>query len=333
MCATSADKKIVPTRSATTYLNSSASAGTAIASTNSCPSSTPTLNATSDVARCEPANCSDSPQDEREPESVHEPERERDDPPPLELRADDVLERHVHDRQRDQHFDQRRKPQRVRRQSVADAISVIECATVNDVTIAISGRSLRNGITRQNTNSRWSMPIENVLEPERHEAERRLVPARVQPHEPRIAEVFERALCIVRQDESQDRRGPNAQVRERWPDREPRRGRRDRIFDQHVEHRLLPRQIHRIGQRRRPARSRARICTIVNDRSDGSDNRAAVTCATLERPVVLVHLDVVGDPELAGVSELRRYARDVEVARRLEARARSREWTPTARAR
>ena len=40
----------------------------------------------------------------------------------------------------------------------ADAISVIECATVNEVTMGISARKRRNGITRQNRNSRWSVP-------------------------------------------------------------------------------------------------------------------------------------------------------------------------------
>ena len=36
----------------------------------------------------------------------------------------------------------------------AEAISVTECATVNDVITITSGRSLRNGITRHNRNSR-----------------------------------------------------------------------------------------------------------------------------------------------------------------------------------
>ena len=36
----------------------------------------------------------------------------------------------------------------------ADAISVTECATVNDVTMMTSCRNWRNGMTRQNRNSR-----------------------------------------------------------------------------------------------------------------------------------------------------------------------------------
>ena len=42
--------------------------------------------------------------------------------------------------------------------SKAEAISVIECATVNAVTTTTSGRKRRNGMTRQSRNSRWSMP-------------------------------------------------------------------------------------------------------------------------------------------------------------------------------
>ena len=42
--------------------------------------------------------------------------------------------------------------------SNAEAISVTECAIVNEVTMAISGRIRRNGITRQARNSRWSIP-------------------------------------------------------------------------------------------------------------------------------------------------------------------------------
>ena len=38
--------------------------------------------------------------------------------------------------------------------SNADAINVIEWATVNDVTMTTSGRTRRNGMTRQRRNSR-----------------------------------------------------------------------------------------------------------------------------------------------------------------------------------
>lgn len=58
VCATSADRIIVPIRSATTRRNSSSSAGISSTSTSNCPSSTPILNESSDASKCDPANCS-----------------------------------------------------------------------------------------------------------------------------------------------------------------------------------------------------------------------------------------------------------------------------------
>ena len=80
---------------------------------------------------------------ERETESVHQAEGERDHPAALAqtLGSGDVLERHVDDRGGDGGFDERRKPERVGARSNADATSVIECATVKAVTTMTSGRS------------------------------------------------------------------------------------------------------------------------------------------------------------------------------------------------
>ena len=57
VCATSVDSRMVPTFSATTWRNIRWRAGTSTASTSNWPSSTPMLNDSSDVSRCEPANC------------------------------------------------------------------------------------------------------------------------------------------------------------------------------------------------------------------------------------------------------------------------------------
>ena len=48
---------------------------------------------------------------------------------------------------------------------IADAMSVIECATVNDVMMATSGLIFLNGMTRQKMNSRWSMPFRMCANP------------------------------------------------------------------------------------------------------------------------------------------------------------------------
>ena len=57
-------------------------------------------------------------QEEREPESVHDAEREGDHPSHLHGPADDVLERHVDDRGGDQRLDEGREPQGIRHEPV-----------------------------------------------------------------------------------------------------------------------------------------------------------------------------------------------------------------------
>ena len=100
-----------------------ATRGPSASSTSSWPSSTPALNDSSDVSRCEPANCSDSRSANEKPRPCTRPkanariQRRR---PTRRRRAafagreHDVLERHVDDRRRDERLDQRRKPQPVR---------------------------------------------------------------------------------------------------------------------------------------------------------------------------------------------------------------------------
>ena len=55
---------------------------------------------------------------ERETEAVDQAESEGNHPPAVRTGSDDVLERHVNDRDGDQGFDQRRKPERIGRDSV-----------------------------------------------------------------------------------------------------------------------------------------------------------------------------------------------------------------------
>ena len=110
-------------------------------------------------------------QREREAEAVHQAERERHHPAPVRAGADDVLERHVDDRRGDQASPPAAGTTGPAAPSPnADASSVIECATVNAVAISTSGRSRRNGITRQARNSRWSVPSRMCHEAGLHEA-------------------------------------------------------------------------------------------------------------------------------------------------------------------
>ena len=106
---------------------------------------------------------------------------------------------------------------------LADAISVIECATVNDVTIAIERPRLAERNHQAEHEQQVVDPVEDVREAELHESERRLMPSGIEPDEAGIAQVLERPLATVRRHEAQHRRRPNPEVRQPRPDRKPRR--------------------------------------------------------------------------------------------------------------
>ena len=83
----------------------------------------------------------------------------------------------------------------------AEAISVIECATVNAVTITTSARSAAERHDEAEQEQQVIGAAEDVPEPEPHEAQRRLVPARIELHEARVALRLEDARRAGRRDE------------------------------------------------------------------------------------------------------------------------------------
>ena len=64
---------------------------------------------------------------------------------------------------------------------------MIECATVNAVTIGMSGRTRRNGMMRQQQEQQMIGAFEDVIEPHHDEARGRVVPARIEPHQSCVA--------------------------------------------------------------------------------------------------------------------------------------------------
>src|SRR6185295_6181514 len=106
---------------------------------------------------------------ERKAKSVNESESKRDQPPSLEARADDILERHVHNRQRDQDLDQWRKPQSVGRKAEyrrdqRDRVRDRERGDDRDERSHLSERNDQANDEQQVVDT-----IENVREPERNE--------------------------------------------------------------------------------------------------------------------------------------------------------------------
>ena len=85
------------------------------------------------------------------------------------------------------------------------------------------------------------MPSRMCAEAELRRTPRRLVPARIEPDEAGIAGELEGALGAGRRHEAQDGDDAHAQARERRVDRERRAIGPDRVLEEHVEQRLVPR--------------------------------------------------------------------------------------------
>ena len=190
------------------------------ASTTSCPSSTPALNPSSDVNRCDPANWRDSPSWNENPNPCTSPKpkahahRRPRVLPTMFSSAMKTIEAAISiSMSGGNHSALGASP-------ITDATRVIECATVKAVTTETSGQKRRSGMTRQSRKRRWSTPSRMCAKPRGDESQQRLVPARVEAHPAGIAPVLEDPLGAVRGDEAQDGRRADAQVRPRGVDRE-----------------------------------------------------------------------------------------------------------------
>ena len=92
--------------------------------------------------------------------------------------------------------------------------------------------------------------IEDVEEAQLDEAQSRLVPARIEPHEPRIAVELQRARVAGGRKKLQGREHPQSQPRESRVNRKRRAIRDDLVLEEHVEQLLVPVQVHVVGQAR-----------------------------------------------------------------------------------
>ena len=133
---------------------------------------------------------------------MHQPEAERQHPPPLQPRPHDVLERHVENRKCDQRLDERVNQSADGASPSVAAMRVIEWATVNDVITAISGRNLpeRNHQTQQE--EQVINAVEDMPEAQRHKPERGMVPAGIEPDQARVARKLVRARPAWRKNRS-----------------------------------------------------------------------------------------------------------------------------------
>ena len=92
--------------------------------------------------------------------------------------------------------------------------------------------------------------VEDVPEAGHDEAQRRLVPARIELHEAGIAVELERADGAAGRQEAQRRRDLAAEPVDARMDREFGAVGADRIFEQHVEQLLVPVEVEVVGEPR-----------------------------------------------------------------------------------
>ena len=145
---------------------------------------------------------------------MHQPEPERDHPAPAELRRDDVLERHVDDRDGDERLDERREPQSVGREAVRRGN---QRDRVRDRERCDDGDERSQSTERDDEAEQKQQvidPVEDVVEPELDELQRRLVPARIQPHQARVADDLEGAHGAARRQEPKNGHRPQSQSSE-----------------------------------------------------------------------------------------------------------------------
>ena len=123
------------------------------------------------------------PQCERETKTVHEAESEGDHPPSFDLRADDVLDRHVDDRKRDEHFHEWWKPKRIGRyaQGRSDEGDRVRDGERGHNQYQRTETAERNDETKKKEQMIDS--IQDVKEAQLDEPQRRLVPTWIEPHQ------------------------------------------------------------------------------------------------------------------------------------------------------
>ena len=99
-------------------------------------------------------------------------------------------------------------------------MSDIECATVKAVTMIDERPNAPERDDEAEQEQQVVGAVEDVPEAGAYEAQRRLVPARVEPHEARVAVQLERALGAARRQEAQRRRDLRREPVKRGSDRE-----------------------------------------------------------------------------------------------------------------
>ena len=140
------------------------------------------------------------------------------------------------------------------------------------------------------------------------------MPARIEPQQPRIAVELEGAHRAARRQETQRGRNTQGQAVDVHPHGEFRAIGPDRVFQQHVQHLLVPIEVDIAGERR--TFDVGTRLLVRGERAVGRQRHARVSDARRGKPrVVFEHVDVVDQPELGGIAQRIVGARQIEIAR------------------
>ena len=261
------------------------------------------------------------PQGEREAEAVHQAEAERHQPaaphrrPVAGPRGQDVLERHVHDGDRDEGLDQGREPEEVGRHAVrrGDERHGVRHREAGDDRHQRPEAAERDDQAEQEQQVVGA--VEDVLVPRGDEAGRSLVPARIERHQAGIAAQLEGPLGPFRGDEAKHGDDAHAQPLDAGPDGEARRLGRDRVVEHYVQHRLAPDDLEAVGE---PLADQdvGEGVVVAPERAVGRKRQPQGRDLRFrESDSVLVELHLLRQPELCSVRQQRLRAFEVQVAR------------------
>ena len=138
------------------------------------------------------------------------------------------------------------------------------------------------------------------------------MPSRIETDQPGIAGVLEGANGPARRQEAQHRHHAQAEPRERRMDREDGPVRRDRVLEEHVEHRLIPGDVRSFGSGG-PDTCASAAWYDPKERSEGRDTCAPVTIGVPTR-APFEQLEAAGNPEHRRVVQQRLRRREIEKA-------------------
>ena len=154
--------------------------------------------------------------------------------------------------------------------------------------------------------------LEDVPDAGDEEAQRRLMPARIEAHEAGVAVQLEGAHVPARRQEAQGRRHPLAEAVDARMHGEGGALGADRILEQHVEELLAPVEVELLREARAVEVGTRRL--VGNEGAVGRQRHArGGDPRRRQAAIVLVNLDMVDQPELGRVAQGRVSARQVEV--------------------